>query len=108
MIKFFDSSKKFIYRENQVKFRTRFARIIRSQAVDHIRRNRRAGPDLTDNAICDPFAGEFLEEWRKIVLAEAMDEVNSTMAAKTFQAFELYGCRGVTSMMWQKSSDFNF
>ena len=38
MLKFFDSRKKFVYREKQTKFRTWFAAVIRSQAVDYIRK----------------------------------------------------------------------
>ena len=37
MLKFFDSRKKFVYRERQTKFRTWFAAVIRSQSVDYIR-----------------------------------------------------------------------
>ena len=94
MVKFFDHSKKFVYRENQVKFRSYFSRIIRSQAVDHIRRNRHNDRYMPDDQVCDPFAGIFLEEWKKIVIDEAIDEMRTRLDVKTFQAFELYA--------WQK------
>ena len=39
MLKFFASSKTFVYRQGEVKFRTYFSRIVHNQAVDMIRRS---------------------------------------------------------------------
>ena len=92
MLKFFDAQKKFVYRENQTRFRTWFATVIRSQAVEYIRKTARGGKNpLPDDLTGDPFAEEFLQEWRKIVMEEAMDELRLRVDPVTFQAFELYG-----------------
>ena len=91
MLKFFDAEKKFVWDERRARFRTYFAAVIRSQAVEYIRANSRARRDLpaSDDA-CDPFAGEFMAEWRKVVLEEALDALRLRVDAVTFQAFELY------------------
>ena len=92
MLKFFDSRKKFVYRENQTKFRTWFAAVIRSQAVDYIRKAGRGMENpQPDDLTQDPFADQFLEEWRKVVLEESLDELRLRVDPVTFQAFELYG-----------------
>ena len=92
MLKFFDSRKKFVYREKQTKFRTWFAAVIRSQAVDYIRSAGRGRENpLPQDDSQDPFAEEFLREWRKVMLEEAMDELRVRVDPVTFQAFELYG-----------------
>ena len=95
MVKFFANAKTFVYREGLVKFRTYLARIIRSEAVDYIRSNvarqnaeeRAVPPSIED----DPFEKEFMTEWRKAVLAEALEELRSRVKFKTYQAFQLYG-----------------
>ena len=92
MLKFFNHAKTFIYRRGEVKFRTYFAQIVRSQAVDMIRRNaaqKNLSGELPENP--DPFDELFIEEWRKAVFAEAKDELRSRVDEKTFMAFELYG-----------------
>ena len=95
MLKFFDSRKKFVYREKQTRFRTWFAAVIRSQAVDYIRSAGRGRENpLPGDDSQDPFAEEFLREWRKVMLAEAMDELRVRVDPVTFQAFELYALEG--------------
>ena len=92
MLKFFDSRKKFVYREKLAKFRTWFAAVIRSQAVDYIRAAGRGMENpLSEDDSQDPFAEDFLQEWRKVMLEEAMDELRVRVDPVTFQAFELYG-----------------
>ena len=95
MVKFFGNAATFVYREGQVKFRTYFARIIRSEAVDFIRSNaarRRAEKRSVDDSVeVDSFEREFMTEWRKTVLAEALEELRSRVKFKTYQAFQLYG-----------------
>ena len=91
MLKFFDAEKKFVWDERRARFRTWFSAVIRSQAVEYIRANGRARRELPSaDEECDPFAGEFLAEWRKVVLAEALDALRQRVDATTFQAFELY------------------
>ena len=108
MVKFFANAKTYVYREGQVKFRTWLARIIRSEAVDFIRANaarkraeeRAVGGDVED----DSFEREFMTEWRKVVLAEALEELRGRVKFKTYQAFQLYGlqnrpCRDVAALL---------
>lgn len=93
MLKFFDCSKKFIYRAGEVKFRTYFASIIRSKAVDYIRKNQKYTAALeTDQIfITTPFEVCFKQEWEKVILNEALDELRMRVDPLTYQAFELYG-----------------
>ena len=93
MLKFFNTSGQFTYREGEVKFRSYFATILRSQAVDAIRRScrERRGDPLPEDGMQDPFADVFLQEWRKVMLEEALDELRVRVDAATYQAFELYG-----------------
>ncbi|MBQ6598466.1 MAG: hypothetical protein IJH79_13015, partial [Lentisphaeria bacterium] len=44
-----------------------------------------------DDLTQDPFADQFLEEWRKVVLEESLDELRLRVDPVTFKAFELYG-----------------
>ena len=95
MLKFFANAKTFVYRQGEVKFRTYFARIIRSEAVDRIRANA-ARRNAEENALMlknldESFEEEFMTEWRKAVLAEALEELRSRVKFKTYQAFQLYG-----------------
>ncbi|MCI5779448.1 MAG: sigma-70 family RNA polymerase sigma factor [Lentisphaeria bacterium] len=91
MLKFFNSAKRFVYRENEVKFRTYFATVIRSQAVDFIRKNRRAEAVLPAEEAIDPAEdGEFMDRWRHMVLEDALEELRRRVDASTYQAFEMY------------------
>lgn len=92
MLKFFAHAGTFVYRQGEVKFRTYFSRIVRSQAVDMIRRAAaRKNIPFEPPEDTDPFDKLFLEEWRKAVFSEALDELRSRVDEKTFMAFELYG-----------------
>ena len=96
MIKFFANAKTFAYRKGEVRFRTYFAAIIRSEAVDYIRSNA-ARRRAEERAVADgggdddSFAREFMTEWRKAVFEEALEELRSRVKFKTYQAFRLYG-----------------
>ena len=95
MVKFFNSAGRFVYREGEVRFRTYFATVIRSAAVDLIRANA-AHRRAEERAAADPtfdesFEKGFLDEWRKLVLKEALEELRSRVAFRTYQAFQLYG-----------------
>ncbi len=92
MLKFFNYAETFVYRKGEVKFRTYFAQIVRSQAVDMIRKSaaqKNLHYELPDNP--DPFNELFMEEWRKAVFEEAKAELRLRVDEKTFMAFELYG-----------------
>ena len=91
MLKFFDAEKKFVWDERRARSRTWFAAVIRSQAVEYIRANSRARRELpTAAGEYDPFADEFLAEWRKVMLDEALDALRLRVDPLTYQAFELY------------------
>ena len=95
MVKFFANAKTYVYREGGVMFRTYFARIIRSEAVDYIRSNA-ARRRLEGRAACpvdedDAFERAFMSQWRKMILADALEELRIRVKFKTFQAFQLYG-----------------
>ena len=95
MVKFFGKAKTFVYRKGEVKFRTYFSKIIRSQAVDMIRKNA-VQKDLPGELPEDPapFDTLFMTEWRKAVLEEAKAELRLRVTPKTYQAYELYVLQG--------------
>ena len=108
MLKFFDAQKKFVYRENQTRFRTWFATVIRSQAVEYIRKAGRGRENpLPDDMTDDPFSEKFLQEWRKVVFQDAMDELRLRVDPVTFQAFELYGLQGRSAGEVAKTLDLS-
>lgn len=92
MLKFFGAAKRYVYRNGEVKFRTYFARIVKSQAIDYIRRNARQKELRVelDEAI-EPFEAVFMDEWRKAVFSDALDELRRRVDERTYQAFEMYG-----------------
>lgn len=95
MLKFFNSAGRFVYCEGEVRFRTYFATVIRSEAVDYIRANaarRRAEERAAfDRSVDESFERSFMDEWRKLVFKEALEELRSRVEFKTYQAFQLYG-----------------
>ena len=95
MLKFFNVAGRFVYREGEVRFRTYFATVIRSEAVDYIRANaaRRRAEEraAVDRSVDESFDRGFMDEWRKLVLKEALEELRSRVEFKTYQAFQLYG-----------------
>ena len=91
MTKFFGGGRRYVCTEGKVRFRTWFATVIRSCAVDYIRANASvSGRREPDSRSEDPFGERFMEEWRKAVLAEALDELRLRVDARTYQAFEWY------------------
>ena len=95
MLKFFNHAETFVYRKGEVKFRTYFAQIVRSQEVDMIRKSasqKNLHCELPDNL--DPFNELFMEEWRKAVFEEAKAELRLRVDPETYQAFELYVLQG--------------
>ena len=108
MLKFFNAEKKFVWRAERAKFRTWFAAVIRSQAVEYIRANsraRREPPPVGEDI--DPFADEFLEEWRKVMLAEALDELRLRVDPVTFQAFEMYALQHRDAVLVAETLNLN-
>lgn len=92
MLKFFGAAKRYVYRSGEVKFRTYFARIVKSQAIDYIRRNARQKELRVDlDETIEPFDAVFMDEWRKAVFSDALDELRRRVDERTYQAFEMYG-----------------
>lgn len=89
MLKFFNSAGRFVYREGEVRFRTYFAAVIRSQAVDYIRENARRELPPPEESV-DPFGEEFMSRWRLAMLDEALEELRCRVDVSTYQAFEMY------------------
>ena len=91
MFKFFNAAKTFVYRKGEVRFRTFFAAVVRSQIVDMIRRSakqKNLPGEVQENS--EPFDRLFMEEWRKAVIEEAKAELRMQVSPQTYQAYELY------------------
>lgn len=96
MLKFFGAAKHYVYREGEVKFRTYLAAVIRSQAMEIMRREA-AQKNLHPKVVPkteEPFEEIFMNEWRKAVLADAKCELRRRVNERTYQAFELYALQG--------------
>ncbi|MCQ2378280.1 MAG: sigma-70 family RNA polymerase sigma factor [Victivallaceae bacterium] len=110
MCKFYDTSGKYTRLPGVAKFRTYFATVVRSQAVDYSRRNARRretgrpetltaddSPENNENnpefitRVCDE---TFMREWRWALLQDACNELRERVSETTYQAFEMCAMQG--------------
>lgn len=95
MMKFFAHARDYVYLESRAKFRTYLASIIRSTAVDFIRSDssrRRAEARAAEYDVgTGAFEEEFMNEWRRVILKDALGELRRRVTFRTYQAFQLYG-----------------
>ena len=91
MMQFFKQSKTFKFDPDVAKFRTYFGRIIRSRIIDHFRREKENPLTGGEADPIDPAAEKlYIDEWRKMVIKEAEQELKQRVTPETFQAYELY------------------
>lgn len=110
MCKFYDTSGKYTRRPGIAKFRTYFATVIRSQAIDYIRRNARLQEVELPEAVAGGVSPEddeknpefiaracdetFMHEWRMALFQDACNELRDRVSETTYQAFEMYAVQG--------------
>lgn len=102
MTNFFKTSKTFVFDPGIARFRTYFARIIRSQiALLYRAKHRLPTVPLDDNAEAresfdSAFAAAFEEEWREAVLADSLAYLKRRMFPRNFLAFYRTFCEGAS------------
>ena len=90
-MQFFKQSKTFKFDPDVARFRTYFGRIVRGQIIDHFRRKKEIPVAEFAAEVVDPDTEKlYMDEWRKMVIKEAEQELKQRVAPETFQAYELY------------------
>ena len=96
MMQFFKQSKTFRFDPDIARFRTYFGRIVNAKITNFYRDNNEPVPVAeTEETSVDPETDSlFMNEWRKVVIKEAEQELKQRVAPETFQAYELYAVQG--------------
>ena len=96
MMQFFKQSKTFKFDPDIARFRTYFGRIVNAKITNFYRDNNEPVPVAeTEETSVDPETDTlFMNEWRKVVIKEAEQELKQRVAPETFQAYELYAVQG--------------
>ena len=91
MTQFFQQSKSFRFDPGIARFRTYFGRIVRGRIADFYRRKREVAAAEIEEIPVEPEAEQlFMEEWRRMVLREAEQELRQLVTPETFQAYQLF------------------
>lgn len=91
MMQFFKQSKTFKFDPDVARFRTYFGRIVRGRIIDHFRRKKEVPVAEFEAEVVDPDTEKlYMNEWRKMIIKEAEQELKQRVAPETFQAYELY------------------
>ena len=91
MLQFFKQSKTFTFDPDIARFRTYFGRIVKAKIVDYYRKKREFSARELEAETIDPETDLlYMNEWRKMIIKEAEQELKQRVAPETFQAYELY------------------
>ena len=91
MMQFFKQSKTFKFDPDIARFRTYFGLIVKRKIADFYRRKRENPVEELEAIPVDPEADDlFMDEWRKVILKEAGEELKSKVSPETYQAYELF------------------
>lgn len=91
MTQFFQQSRQFKFDPGIARFRTYFGRIVRSKIADFYRRKREMPVAEFEAIPVEPETEKlFMEEWRRMVLKEAEQELKQLVTPETFQAYQLF------------------
>ena len=95
MMHFFKQSRTFKFDPGIAKFRTYLGRIVSWKIVDYYRKKREKLSGELDAVPVDAELDNFyMNEWRKVIISEAEEELKSRVSPKTFQAYQLYAVQG--------------
>ena len=95
MMHFFKQSRTFKFDPGLARFRTYLGRIVSWKIADYYRKKRETPSEELDAIPVDPEAEKFyLDEWRKVIIAEAEEELKKRVSPETFQAYQLYAVQG--------------
>jgi len=95
MMHFFKQSKTFKFDPGLAKFRTYLGRIVSWKIIDYYRKKReKLSGELNAVPVDAELDKIYMAEWRKVILAEAEDELRKRVNPETFQAYQLYAVQG--------------
>ena len=95
MMHFFKQSKTFRFDPDIARFRTYFGRIVRGRIIDHFRKKKEVPVAEFEAVPIDPDSEKlYMDEWRKMVIKEAEQELKQRVSPETFQAYQLYAVQG--------------
>ena len=99
MMHFFKQSRTFKFDPGIAKFRTYLGRIVSWKIIDYYRKKReKLFGEYSGELDAVPVDAEldnfYMNEWRKVIISEAEEELKSRVSPKTFQAYQLYAVQG--------------
>ena len=95
MMHFFKQSKTFKFDPGLAKFRTYLGRIVSWKIADYYRKKRENPTEEVEAIPVDSDTDNFyMTEWRKVIIAEAEEELKKRVFPETFQAYQLYAVQG--------------
>ena len=95
MMHFFKQSKTFKFDPGLAKFRTYLGRIVSWKIADYYRKKCENHTKEVEAIPVDSDTDNFyMNEWRKVIIAEAEKELKSRVSPETCQAYQLYAVQG--------------
>lgn len=95
MMHFFKQSRTFKFDPGLARFRTYLGRIVSWKIADYYRKKHETPSEELEAIPVDPEAEKFyLDEWRKVIISEAEEELKKRVSPETFQAYQLYAVQG--------------
>ena len=95
MMHFFKQSRTFKFDPGIARFRTYLGRIVSWKIADYYRKKRETSSEELEVIPVDSETEKlYMDEWRKVILAEAEEELKKRVSPETFQAYQLYAVQG--------------
>ena len=95
MLQFFKQSKTFKFDPGLARFRTYLGRIVSWKIADYYRKKRETSSEELEVIPVDSETEKlYMDEWRKVIIAEAEEELKKRVSPGTFQAYQLYAVQG--------------
>ncbi|MBE6375787.1 MAG: sigma-70 family RNA polymerase sigma factor [Lentisphaerae bacterium] len=95
MMHFFKQSRTFKFDPGIARFRTYLGRIVSWKIADYYRKKRETSSEELEVIPVDSETEKlYMDEWRKVVISEAEEELKKRVSPGTFQAYQLYAVQG--------------
>ena len=95
MMHFFKQSRTFKFDPGIARFRTYLGRIVSWKIADYYRKKRETSSEELEVIPVDSETEKlYMDEWRKVIISEAEEELKKRVSPETFQAYQLYAVQG--------------
>lgn len=95
MMHFFKQSRTFKFDPGIARFRTYLGRIVSWKIADYYRKKRETSSEELEVIPVDSETEKlYMDEWRKVIISEAEEELKKRVSPDTFQAYQLYAVQG--------------